>query len=114
MKNKSEIEYRKLILEKAKNSDEMIQQKESEISQLLNDNAFYISENKNLYDMNISMHLSLKTLFKDAEEVRQKLDKEMVAYEQSKYELSTMKRQNLVLWKHIKKLRMRRKRAAKK
>ena len=48
MKKKLDSDIQKL--EKLKNSDEMIQQKEIEIGQLLNDNSFYISENKSLYD----------------------------------------------------------------
>ena len=45
--------------------------------------------------------------------MRQKLEREMVEYEESKDELANLRRRNLVLWKHIKKMRKRNKRAAK-
>ena len=45
--------------------------------------------------------------------MRQKLDREMVEYEESKDEMATLRRQNLVLWKHIKKLRKRTKKVSK-
>ena len=37
----------------------------------------------------------------------------MIEYEESKDELANLRRRNLVLWKHIKKMRKRNKRAAK-
>ena len=45
--------------------------------------------------------------------MRQKLEREMIEYEESKDELANLRRRNLVLWKHIKKMRKRNKKAAK-
>ena len=50
------------------------------------------------------MEQNLKRVYEEAHEVKSILDQELRQYEQNKGKLSSMRRQNLVLWKHIKKL----------
>lgn len=56
------------------------------------------------------MEENLTSVYKDASEVKAIVDKELDQYEQTKDELSQLKRQNLVLFKYIKKLIRRQKR----
>jgi len=55
----------------------------------------------------------MTSLYREAELVRQTLEKEMIEFDQAKEEMSTLRRKNLVLWKHIKKQRHRTKKASK-
>ena len=55
----------------------------------------------------------MKQLWKDADQAREQVETEMLEYEQLKDEQSMLRRKNLVLWKHIKKIRKRAKRSAK-
>lgn len=47
----------------------------------------------------------LQNLYSDSELVKGKLDEEIAEYQQAKGKLSGLRRNNFVLWKHIKKLK---------
>mmetsp|Transcript_1727 Transcript_1727/g.2405 ORF Transcript_1727/g.2405 Transcript_1727/m.2405 type:complete len:91 (+) Transcript_1727:1008-1280(+) len=84
--------------------NELVNEKERVNQDLLKKNNQLDLQNKQAIRAKESMESNLKRVYEEAHEVKAILDQELRQYEQSKGKLSAMRRQNLVLWKHIKKL----------
>jgi hypothetical protein len=88
-----------------KTTNELLQHQETQIKDLMADNASLIQHSKKVEDERRAMTEVLSFLYKDAELVKSQLDVEIADYKHTKRQMSDLRRTNFVLWKHIKKLK---------
>ena len=103
MRAKYEFEIEDLNLKKTTN--ELLQNQETQIKELMADNAHLIKHSRKVEEERQAMSEVLTFISKDAELVKSFLDEEMAQFKRAKSQLSDLRRTNFILWKHIKKLK---------
>ena len=85
--------------------NDQVNEKERENQMLFKTNSMLSVQLAHAKKAKENVETQMIRVYEEAHEVKQIIDCELKEYEQTKTKLSDLRRQNLVLWKHIKKMK---------
>ena len=85
------------------NEKDQVNEKDKENQSLLRTNYNILTQLREARSARDTAEQQMLRVFEEAQEVRTIIDNELKEYEETKGQLSVMRRQNLVLWKYIRK-----------
>lgn len=111
-RKKYESELKNLRGQARMSENEQVNEKDKENKALLATNSKLIGELREARSAKEKMETNLIRVFEEAKEVKKMINAELTEFQQAQSQMSILRRQNLVLWKYIKKLnkKMRRER----
>ena len=103
-RKKYESELKNLRGQARMSENEQVNEKDKENHALLATNSKLIGELREARSAKEKMESNLIRVFEEAKEVKNVINAELTEYKQAQSQMSLLRRQNLVLWKFIKKL----------